>query len=322
MHRHIASIFTKWEDEGYFLISNSHVMETTIARFRACTMPTRLRWVKGHSGDPGNDGADCLARAATEKDAPDIVDLTIPPVLKMRGARLVALTQTMAYKIIRKIKVQAEPYQAKLDRNNTNRNVQLALAAANKHCRVEITREELDLNRSACFFLWMVVHDGYIVRRHWKHINSCEDRIECKKCGTEESMDHILTRCDAPGQREVWELAKRLWQQKTKTDLIITKGLIMSCGIQPPSVHRSHSRKGIERFCRILISESAHLIWKMRNNCVINGKEHYSLHEIEQRKKAIRKFLVLTMWQGALVNESSLQEDWTKDSGVLVGMVK
>ncbi|KAK0471826.1 hypothetical protein IW261DRAFT_1344102 [Armillaria novae-zelandiae] len=118
----------------------------------------------------------------------------------------------------------------------------------------------------------------------------------------------------------------------------------MLCGIQPPSVRRSRSRKGIERFRRILISESAHLIWKMRNDHVINNREHYSMREIEQRwlhamnrhmrldcllsdqkkfrKKAIRKFLVLTTWQGALVNESSLQEDWTKDSGVLVGMVK
>ncbi|KAK0484422.1 ribonuclease H-like domain-containing protein, partial [Armillaria novae-zelandiae] len=53
--------FTKWEDEGYFLIGNSHVMETTIARFRAHTLLTKLRWVKGHSGDPENHGADCLA---------------------------------------------------------------------------------------------------------------------------------------------------------------------------------------------------------------------------------------------------------------------
>ncbi|KAK0478879.1 hypothetical protein IW261DRAFT_1551551 [Armillaria novae-zelandiae] len=179
----------------------------------------------------------------------------------------------------------------------------------------------------------MTLHDGYVVGRHWKHINGCEDRIECRWCGTEESMDHILTQCDAPGQKE-----------KTKTDLVITKGLIMSCGIQPPSVRGNRTKKGTERFHRILISESAHLIWKMRNDRVINNKDNYTMREIEQRwlhamncrmrldcllsdqqkfaRKAIKKFLVLTTWQGALLNESSLQDDWTKDSGVLVGIVK
>ncbi|KAK0484421.1 hypothetical protein IW261DRAFT_1313250, partial [Armillaria novae-zelandiae] len=51
----------------------------------------------------------------------------------------------------------------------------------------------------------------------------------------------------------------------------------------------------------------------MRLNCLLSDQKKF-------RKKAIRKFLVLTMWQGALVNEHLLQEDWMKDSRVLVGM--
>ncbi|KAK0203623.1 hypothetical protein DFS33DRAFT_1374098 [Desarmillaria ectypa] len=229
------------------------------------------------------------------------------------------MTQAKAYRKIRKIKIQTETYQDKLDRRDTDQNVTLALAATNERCKAEITREQLwtsirrkDLNRSARFFMWMLLHDGYTVGRHWKHIEGCEDRIECQTCGIEESMDDILT-------GEIWQLAQQLWKQKTKTDFTVTKGIIMS-------------------FCRIMISKYAHLIWKMRNDRVINDKPHHTTREIDamnrrmkldsilsdqkKYKTAIQKSLVLKTWQGMLLKESSLPEDWTKEGGVLVGIVK
>ncbi len=126
--------------------------------------------------------------------------------------------------------------------------------------------------------------------------------------------------------------------------MTIMKGIIMSCAIQPPNVHRNQTKRGTARFHQILISESAHLIGKIRNDHVINDKLHYTLNEIEQRwiqtinccmkldcilsdqrkfgRKAIQKSLVLKMWQGTLLNESTLPEDWTKENGVLVGIIK
>ncbi|KAK0459132.1 uncharacterized protein EV420DRAFT_1269519, partial [Desarmillaria tabescens] len=76
---------------------------------------------------------------------------------------------------------------------------------------------------------------------------------------------------------------------------------------------------------------SARLVWKIRNDRVINDKPHYTAREIEQRwthainrrmkldsipsdqkkfkRKAIQKSLVLKTWQGTLLKESSLPED-------------
>ncbi len=79
----------------------------------------------------------------------------------------------------------------------------------------------------------MLVHDGYTVGRHWKHISDCEERVQCKECGVEESMDHILITCEAPGQEIIRTLAHNIWRKKTKSELIIMKGTIMSCGMQP-----------------------------------------------------------------------------------------
>ncbi|KAK0470680.1 hypothetical protein IW261DRAFT_1345287 [Armillaria novae-zelandiae] len=99
-----------------------------------------------------------------------------------------------------------------------------------------------------------------------------------------------------------------------------------------------------EQFRRILISESAHLIWRLRNDRVINERQPYSEKEISQcwlgalncrlcmdclltdkrkySKKVILKSIVLGMWWNTLENDEALPEDWTKEIGVLVGMVK
>ncbi|KAF8912565.1 hypothetical protein CPB85DRAFT_1220060, partial [Mucidula mucida] len=337
--------FTKWEDEGYFLISNSLVTQTMIARFRERTAETHLEWVKGHSGDHGNDGADKLAGEASRRQEPDIVDLTIPPELKVRGAKLKALTQATAYKMIRKLKMQSDTYQEKLDRRGTAKNVTLALEAAAGRCDAEVSSEQLwlsvrrkDFSRSVKYFLWMLIHDGYNVGRHWKHIPGYEARVQCQECGDIESMEHILTQCDVPGQREVWDLVSQMWTRKTGRPLQVNIGDIISCGIQPPNMSRKATTRGEERMRRILISESAHLIWKLRNERVINEKPPSSRREIENRfrytinrrleldcllsdkkrfgKKAISKSLVLNTWRDVIPND----DDRTRESGVLVGI--
>ncbi|PBK94269.1 hypothetical protein ARMGADRAFT_1029410 [Armillaria gallica] len=318
----------------------NQVSEIVGAKTAAEDVPTSsVMELISHSGNPGNEGADQLARIASEKTVPDLIDLTIPPELRTQGAKLAAMTQAMAYKIIRKMKMQMETYQDKLDRRDTNHNVRLALAAAGERCQAENTVEQLwisvrrkDFNRSAHFFIWMLLHNG------------CEDRVECKECNTEENMDHILTKCEAPGQREIWDLAQQLWKQKTGSNLVITKGTIMSCGIQLLNMHRSRNKQATERFHRILISESVHLIWKIRNDRVINERPNYTSRKIEQRwshvinrwmrldcilsdkkkfqKKAIRVPLVLKTWRGTLLHESSFPEDWTRENRVLVDIVK
>ncbi len=137
------------------------------------------------------------------------------------------------------------------------------------------------------------------------------------------------------GKRLVWTLARTLWRNKMKSELVITKGTIMSCGVQPPTAHRSTQREPQKGSQQILVSESAHLIWRLWNECVINEQQSYSDHKIEQHwlsalnrrlhtdclltnkkkynKKAILKSVVLRTWQGTLRNEKSLPENWTKE---------
>ncbi|KAJ6572831.1 hypothetical protein DFH09DRAFT_916468 [Mycena vulgaris] len=193
-----------------------------------------------------------------------------------------------------------------------------------------------DFSRSIRFFMWMLVHGGYKVGQHWENIPGHQQKATCPYCEVTESMDHILTQCDLPGQELVWNLASELWQLKTSKDLRPTMGEIMACGV----IKRDD--QGTTRLFRIVVSESAHLIWKLRNERVIQEKDAASEREIRNRwckainnrlnldciltnqmkygKKAIKKTLMKKTWCKVLKDEDALPADWTRGTGVLVGV--
>jgi ribonuclease HI len=183
-----------------------------------------------------------------------------------------------------------------------------------------------------------LIHDsGYKVGRHWEKIEGHEHKGICSVCGITESMEHILTKCDVPGQTEVWKLASELWSMKTGEELSKpVMGQIMSCA----AIKKRDA--GTTRLFRILVSESAHLIWRLRNERVIRAKDAASSREIHNRwlksinnrlnldcaltngvkygKKAIKKELVQKTWRRVLKNEENLPKNWTWETGVLVGI--
>lgn len=158
-------------------------------------------------------------------------------------------------------------------------------------------------------------------------------------------MEHILIDCDAPGCKEIWTLAQKLWLMKNHQWPEISLGLILGCGTA--EFHDSDNKRntGLERLYRIIISESAFLIWKLRCERVIQlGTEENTWHselEIQSRwiavinqrlkldqamtnhkytKKTLPRKLVLATWNGTLKNRQDLPPDWVGIPGVLVGI--
>ncbi|KZP26706.1 hypothetical protein FIBSPDRAFT_732057 [Athelia psychrophila] len=103
---------------------------------------------------------------------------------------------------------------------------------------------------------------------------------------------------------------------------------------------------GANRLYRILISESAHLIWKLRNKCLFDPKPNEEFtkptrNEIHNKwVRAINNRLtldivmthdkyetntipwrkILQTWRRTLHNKKNLPSDWTRQSGVVVGI--
>ncbi|KAJ7049014.1 hypothetical protein C8F01DRAFT_1003308 [Mycena amicta] len=116
----------------------------------------------------------------------------------------------------------------------------------------------------------------------------------------------------------------------------------MACGLIKKTKLQSKKDTSLARFFRIIVSESAHLIWRLRNTRVIDMRDPPDDTEIHNRwketinrritidrlltnkakygSKSLRKSLVLRTWAGTLDSEDDLPRDWTRSTGVLVGI--
>jgi hypothetical protein len=209
-----------------------------------------------------------------------------------------------------------------------------------------------DFTKETHTFLWKVAHDAFMVGNKWLRDNfpdNLKERANCLTCGSEDSMEHILTQCSAPGQEEMWELAKEAWEKRGYEWIKPGIGVIIGCGLVrlPDEASeneerrpRRSPRKASERLYRILISESARAIWAMRCRRVIDPKAPEATEKEAQNRwrsrmnkrieldialtnkrryktKALDMMIVKETWRGLIENES--EYDWIKLGGVLVG---
>ncbi|KAJ7767116.1 hypothetical protein B0H16DRAFT_1308783, partial [Mycena metata] len=131
-----------------------------------------------------------------------------------------------------------------------------------------------DLSRQVKTFLWKGIHGAHRTGKYWKHIPDCEDREFCQNCGVTELLEHILIECDSPGRGEVWSLVEKMWLKKQDYLPLPSVGGILGCALASFEDENRSKPSGLfgnscNRLFRIMISESAYLIWKLRNERVI-----------------------------------------------------
>ncbi|KAI5822614.1 hypothetical protein K523DRAFT_377195 [Schizophyllum commune Tattone D] len=207
------------------------------------------------------------------------------------------------------------------------------------------------ISREISQFLFRACHGAYKIGNYWEKIPNFERRGTCPVCQTTETMEHILLGCEAKGPKTVWDLAKAVWSNKHPEWPMLNIGTVLSCGIADFRTEGGRTKKlGANRLYTILISESAFLIWKLRNERVIRGGErasdpnYHSEQAIRNRwmqtinnrltldremtkafkygKRAIEKGVVLRTWCAVIEDELSLPEDWLNEPRVLVEYVR
>ncbi|KAF9552321.1 hypothetical protein CPC08DRAFT_738189 [Agrocybe pediades] len=256
------------------------------------------------------------------------------------GVRLREMTQAKLYKALRKDDVSV--------RRRTAYNLEEAREAVLDWTGREPTQEELwhslrdkTIPYNIRAFLWKAMHSAYMVGDYWRGIPGFEQRVDCQLCGEEDSLRHILTSCRASGQSTIWAEVKRIWRHKKLPWREISLGAVLGCSLLNITTPSGRALRGPSRLLKILVSESAHLAWKIRWEWTMehNGDPQKILSESEVRRRwerAINARLLLDMLQTnrtkydhraispQLVEATwwdvLLDDDWiiTK-SGVLVG---
>ncbi|CDO76071.1 hypothetical protein BN946_scf184814.g4 [Trametes cinnabarina] len=179
----------RYEDEGFIRQKNSELTRAIIAASLARPTFAAFRWVKGHNGDPANEAADVLAGLGAAKQVSDVVGLEVPVDLALTGAKLSVITQELAYKAIRQRKAKkAQP------RARTANRVARILDDIEDDYSIQVSEEQLwrslkrsSVTREARQWLWMVIHDAYMVGTHWLRPNmrtELQERASCKLGGS------------------------------------------------------------------------------------------------------------------------------------------
>ncbi|KAJ7599533.1 hypothetical protein C8J56DRAFT_769392 [Mycena floridula] len=341
----LAKKLETWEDIGFVGMQHRKLLQAIAARLRARTAETTLVIHEGSNYMESNREAVTLADEGLNKRAADQVDWSVREKFQRPGVKLECLTQSIAYKAITEMKsIPETKVWAKTKQNIDSIKIALTLTnghpPTNKDIWKSIRGEAI--NRRAKNFMYLMVHGAQRVGAYWKHIPGCEDRQLCKKCGTEESMEHILTQCQMPIQNTIWKLAQELLDLKGGVWPQINYGLMMGHGLVKIKSSPKTIDKGRTRLFYLIMSESIHQIWKLRCDVVVDEEEIPTERHIENawtaalntrleedrlltnkfkyKKKALQKDIVLETWKGTLKDENLLPVDWIRHPEVLVGI--
>ena len=86
------------------------------------------------------------------------------------------------------------------------------------------TTRHKDLTKKTREFLWKCFRDAFKTRKFWSKTENYEHRGLCAHCDSEESMEHILTGCNAPGREQIWALANELWSRRSPVAIPMSYG--------------------------------------------------------------------------------------------------
>ena len=341
--RCLTDSLPQWEDSGWPRVPNAPWIKAAAYAMRRRSAPTRFKWVKGHNSNRGNERADALAAEGAAKPTPDDIDISVPPLSEPGGMKLNKLTQAVAYKLIRSLNCPPESHRSKVLLDCTRSALESLNDGPPRDENIWRNVRHPDIRRPIQTFLLRALHGSLKIGDFWERIQNYEQHAQCSVCNeTTESLDHILLECPQGHANLIWTNAKSTWPACFGAWPAIHLGTILGCGsLSLPALHQNgHPNPGRSRLLRILLSESAHLIWVLRCERVIQGTNH-SVNAIINRwtnkinhrltldrfiatkwnRKPITQKLVENTWTPSLLQTTpDLPQDWITNSEVLVGI--
>ncbi|KAJ7339888.1 hypothetical protein DFH08DRAFT_704917 [Mycena albidolilacea] len=336
----------KLSSEGWVGVPHKDVLRCLAAEVKARNALTFFK-----VAEPGSPNrvrcrqAAVLAKRAARAPKDEKWDLSLPQDTALPGLSLQGNRQKIFYRSIRE-----EKTRKLVTRASTVKGLKKVKKSMEDTFKKHVSDADIwkaafnkDFLPRVAQFLWKGIHNALRVGKYWSHISECGDRAKCKDCDIEEDLEHILIKCKSPGQETIWQAAKSLWLEREPSWPEVSLGTVLGCGLAIFRDDRGKLKHGTQRLYRILISESAYLIWLLRNERVISrdgapateeGIKNRWKFAINQRlqvdktlanrptrgkRPALAPKLVLDTWSNILDDERSLPADWLREPRVLVG---
>ncbi|KAJ7055340.1 hypothetical protein C8F01DRAFT_994543 [Mycena amicta] len=331
-----------WEDEGWVGVKNRQLLQALAAELRKRTGTTSFRVVDG------NRNVTRASQMANEAcDRADTTNISLAPAegYHVPGVKLAGTRQRVFYQTIRERKDKKRK-----PRGSSDKRIKMVIADVLRDYDRAVSAEDVwvesrtkDISEKVRNYFWRNLHDSFRLGRDWEVVPECEHFGTCPTCECEETLQHILLECKEPGQSEIWAAAKKLWLKKNKTWPVNSLGAILGCAMATFKNSKGKPAAGSQRLFRILVSESAFLIWKLRNERRINPDiDTHSKQEVINRWYAainarldidrvlarrpakgalpsLNPSLVLETWSSVIQDANVLPYNWLREPRVLVG---
>ena len=344
----ITEKLANWEDKGWLGVPHAEYLRALIGILRNRCAPTYFELGKSEQQKGIFKEARKIGREKRRDGHTVLIHPIAPQNFVLSGMRLSCITQSNAYKGIINLKKHAP-------RQSMTRNMQQIKTKIREE-GIRIPHENQvwahirhsDIQLRISDFLWKLIQGALKIGSYWDNIPGYEDRMMCTPCICTESAEHIFLHCNAPGQNQLWSLAKKTWEHTGCTwPNLSVESLILCATRSWKAPFCSQDPRGLTRLWRIIISETMHLIWIIRCERVIkhenDPQKFHTTKELTARwvkrinnriaiDKAMTKprpplsnlqpELVKSTWQTIIDVPEEHKSDWHKKSWVLVGIAK
>ncbi|EJD46004.1 hypothetical protein AURDEDRAFT_33739, partial [Auricularia subglabra TFB-10046 SS5] len=240
----------------------ARVMRATAAALRSRSAETTFTYVskrRQKNWQEVKDTKACALTAAMWSEESDL-DLAKWQLHDWPGISAVGLDQKKAHTAIRNQNVLLTP-----PRRVTAKNLDCIQSSVKAACDYMPTTRQIweslnhkDIPKNVYAFLWKGIHGAHKVGDYFEKMpEPWKSKGRCPSCQITESMEHILFECPDSHHEIIWHLTQTILSRK-EVELEINIGLVWGCAC----IRLPHD--GSERLARILIAESAFLIWKLR----------------------------------------------------------